>query len=159
MTAVQQEVSTPAAPAAVPALQACPFCHGPAAAGTIEENGIHFAGCADPDCIGYHIAYDFVTVAAAAAAWNNRRAPPPRHDAALPTAAGNPPLPGTDGPRKGPAFPPLDDTAKAAELVAFQAWLQEDELADGCRGLSQLERDQMRDAWLARAARGAARLA
>lgn len=39
------------------------------------------------------------------------------------------------------------------EREEFEAWLAEDEKVNGCRGLSRLEIDQMRDAWMARASR------
>jgi hypothetical protein len=37
--------------------------------------------------------------------------------------------------------------APASETLTFDEWFAHDELTDGCRGTSQLERDQMRDSW------------
>jgi hypothetical protein len=124
-------------------------------AGTLEENGIHFAGCADDDCIGRLAAYDFVTVAAAAAAWNQRG--PGTAPAAASTARATGATGITRAADATPAQPAATPAGDPAELAAFHAWLQADEQAHGCRGLSSLERHQMRDAWLARAVRGPAR--
>lgn len=54
----------------------CPFCGGAGTSGEIPHcEGHFFAGCADPDCIAFHDAFDFVSEATAIAAWNRRPAP------------------------------------------------------------------------------------
>jgi hypothetical protein len=53
-------------------IKSCPFCGGPGATSIHLEIAAAQAGCADADCIGYQVAYDFVTPEAAIAAWNTR---------------------------------------------------------------------------------------
>lgn len=61
------ETNKPAA-----ALERCPFCGGHAVAHTDPDTGIKHAGCADEDCIGFRVAYDFASEELAIAAWNRR---------------------------------------------------------------------------------------
>ena len=55
----------------------CPFCGAAAVSGEIPHCGSehNYAGCNDQDCLGYHAAFDFKTVASAIAAWNRRASP------------------------------------------------------------------------------------
>lgn len=55
-------------------LAPCPFCNGEGMSGTAIE-GVHFAGCGDPDCVAHMLAYGFASVDFALAAWNTRATP------------------------------------------------------------------------------------
>jgi hypothetical protein len=58
-------------------LKPCPFCGSAGEARVHEEiPTMHIAGCGDPDCIAWSVAYDFATEEAAVTAWNNRSSPP-----------------------------------------------------------------------------------
>lgn len=61
--------------------KACPFCGGPGIAHAhAEASDIKICGCEDPDCIGFHAAFDFDTEEHAIAAWNTRAPGPASKD-------------------------------------------------------------------------------